>query len=68
MAEVDVKNKFAVGDKIEMILPGGNRDITVEAMFDKYGNPLQEALGGGYEVRIPVPDTAMAYGLLARYF
>lgn len=68
LADVDVKNKFAVGDKIEMILPGGNRDITVEAMFDKYGNPLQEALGGGYEVRIPVPDTPMAYGLLARYF
>jgi putative protease len=68
LADVSVKNKFAVGDKVEMILPNGNRDITVEAMFDKYGNPLQEALGGGYEVRIPLPEAECQYGLLARYY
>jgi putative protease len=37
-------------------------------MFDKYGNPLQEALGGGYEVRIPLPEAECQYGLLARYY
>ncbi len=68
LADVDVKNKFAVGDKVEMIMPGGNRDITVEAMFDKYGNPLQEALGGGYQVRIPLPEAPGTHGLLARYY
>ncbi|MFM8342533.1 MAG: tRNA 5-hydroxyuridine modification protein YegQ [Methylomonas sp.] len=68
LADVSVKNKFAVGDKVEMILPNGNRDITVDAMFDKYGNPVQEALGGGYEVRIPLPEAECQYGLLARYY
>ena len=68
MADIDVKNKFSVGDRLEMILPEGNLDITVDRMFDKYGNAMQEAAGGGYEVRIPLPDVNCQYGLLARYF
>lgn len=68
LADVSVKNKFAVGDRLEMILPEGNRDIIVDMMFDKYGNAMQEAAGGGYEVRIPLPDADCQYGLLARYF
>lgn len=68
IADVSVKNKFAVGDRLEMILPGGNRDIIVDSMQDKYGNSMQEAAGGGYEVRIPLPDADCRYGLLARYF
>ena len=67
-ADVSVKNKFAVGDKLELILPGGNQDIVLDNMLDKYGNPMQEASGGGYEVRIPLPNTDCRYGLLARYF
>lgn len=67
LAEIEVKNKFAVGDKIELILPEGNRDIIVEHMEDLYGHPMQEAAGGGYEVKIAVPDTNANHGLLARY-
>ncbi|MGD0958316.1 MAG: tRNA 5-hydroxyuridine modification protein YegQ [Methylomonas sp.] len=67
-AEINVKNKFAVGDKLELILPGGNRDIVVEQMQDKWGNAMQEAPGGGYEVRINIPDVDCRFGLLARYF
>jgi len=66
LAMIDVKNKFAVGDRLELILPEGNQDIVVERMFDKYGNDMQEAAGGGYEVRIPLPG-ATSHGLLARY-
>jgi putative protease len=68
MAEVLVKNKFAVGDKLEVILPQGNYDMVVEHMEDKYGHAMQEAAGGGYEVKIPMVKTAVQYGLLARYF
>ncbi len=68
MAEIDVKNKFSVGDKIELILPEGNRDIIVEHMEDLHGHPMQEALGGGYEVKIPLPEISPQHGLLARYF
>ncbi len=68
MAEIDVKNKFTVGDKIELILPEGNRDIVIEHMEDLHGHPMQEALGGGYEVKIPLPEISPQHGLLARYF
>ncbi len=67
LAEIDVKNKFSVGDTIEVILPGGNRNITVEYMEDLYGNPMQEASGGGYEVKIPLPEINGQKGLIARY-
>ena len=68
MAEITAKNKFAIGDRVELILPSGNHDITVETMFDKYGNPMQEAAGGGYEVRMPLPNADCQFGLLARYY
>lgn len=67
LAEINVKNKFSVGDKIEVILPEGNQDITLEHMEDLYGNAMQEASGGGYEVKIPLPEIQTQNGLLARY-
>ena len=68
MATIDVKNKFSIGDKLELILPQGNQDITLEHMEDLHGHPMQEASGGGYEVKIPLPEGDNAKGLLARYF
>jgi len=67
IAEIDVKNKFAVGDKLELILPEGNQDIILESMTDMYDRDMQEALGGGYEVKIPLP-AGSSQGLLSRYF
>jgi len=67
LAVVEVKNKFSVGDKLELILPEGNQDIIVERMFDTQGDAMQEASGGGYRVKIPVPASNSAVGLLARY-
>ena len=67
LALIDVKNKFSVGDKVELILPEGNQDIIIEHMEDKWGNPMQEASGGGYEVKIPLPESKTPYGLLSRY-
>ncbi|MCX7088508.1 MAG: tRNA 5-hydroxyuridine modification protein YegQ [Methylococcales bacterium] len=67
LAEIDVKNKFSVGDKLELILPEGNQDIVVERMQDKYGHAMHEASGGGYEVKIPLPAMQHSKGLLARY-
>ena len=67
LATIDVKNKFIVGDKLELILPKGNQDITVERMEDMHGHSMQEAPGGGYEVKIPLPEIHSVNGLLARY-
>ena len=66
-AEILVKNKFAVGDRLELILPEGNRDIVLERMEDRNGNSLAEAPGGGWQVRIPLPAGESRHGLIARY-
>lgn len=67
LAEILVKNKFAVGDRLEVILPEGNQDVIVTDMQDLQGNAMQEAAGGGYEVKIPLPECHNGHGLLARY-
>lgn len=67
LAEVEVKNKFAVGDNMELVLPQGNSNFTLERMEDIKGHPMQEVPGGGYRVRIPLQPDDYAMGLLARY-
>ncbi len=66
IAEIDVKNKFAVGDRLELILPEGNQDIVVERMQDLHNQDMQEAAGGGYQVKISLPN-GHSFGLLSRY-
>ena len=67
VGEVLVKNKMAIGDKLEIIAPEGNQDIVVTHMESLKGEPMQEAPGGGYEVRIPLPAANYDRALLARY-
>ncbi|MGH8551697.1 MAG: U32 family peptidase C-terminal domain-containing protein, partial [Methylococcales bacterium] len=67
LAEVLVKNKFKVGDRLELILPDGNRNIKLPYMEDLNGNAMIEALGGGYQVKIPLPPIDHRHALLARY-
>lgn len=64
-AEIIVKNKFAVGDSLEVISPKGNQTITLEHMESLKGEEMQEASGGGYEVRIPLPLADYEQGLIA---
>ncbi len=53
-AEVETKNRFALGDRLEVIHPSGNRVITVEQMFDTEGAPLSVAAGNPLRVRLPL--------------
>jgi putative protease len=66
LAEVEVKNKFAVGDTLEVMSPEGNRLITLEGMQDVNGQEMDEAPGGGYTVRIPLPAGDYCMGLITR--
>lgn len=68
VAEVVVKNKFAVGDQLELILPHGGRTITLTEMHNEHGDAIDEVLGSGYRVKIPLPDDGIDYdlGLLAK--
>ncbi|MDU9392372.1 tRNA 5-hydroxyuridine modification protein YegQ [Pseudomonas sp. zfem002] len=67
LAEVQVKNRFAVGDHLELMTPGGNFHFDLAQLRDRQGNPLQVAPGDGHVVYLPVPEQAdLAYGLLMR--
>ncbi len=66
IAVIDVKNKFAVGDSIELMTPQGNQTIILEAMTDEKGIAMGEALGGGYRVMIPLPPGSYDKALIAK--
>ncbi len=66
VALIEVKNKFATGDELHLLTPSGNRSFRLEQMEDVHGNPMQEAPGGGYQVRIPLPSTRSDMGLITR--
>jgi putative protease len=64
--KIDVKNRFAVGDKIEIIEPHGNTDVVIEALWSEDGKAIQVAPGSGHIVYAKIPcSTSAAY--LARY-
>ncbi len=66
LAEVVVKNKFAVGDSVELINPGGNTTFTIESIYDsRHGHAMDVAPGSGHQVRIPLPVAAAEHALLA---
>ncbi len=54
MAEILVKNRFQIGDRLEIIHPSGNRTIQLEHMQDLEGNTVSIAPGSGHRVRIPL--------------
>lgn len=66
MAEVDVKNRFLVGDRIEIIQPDGNREMVVGALYNEAGEQVDQAPGSGHRVRMPMPGGNSGRALLAR--
>ncbi len=64
--EIEVKNRFAVGDLLHLLTPAGNRRFRLETMESLEGEPLATAPGAGWRVRIPLPGAAGALGLLTR--
>jgi len=66
MAEIEAKNKFAVGDEMELILPTQNKKFILEHVEDMKGNAMQEVPGGGHRICIPLDAGEYEMGLLAR--
>jgi U32 family peptidase len=64
--KIDVKNRFAVGDKIEIIEPHGNTDVVIEALWSEDGKAIQVAPGSGHIVYAKIPCASNA-AYLARY-
>jgi len=53
---LDVKNKFCVGDTLEVITPQGNHTIKLEHMLNKQGADIDTAPGSGHQVSIDLPE------------
>ena len=58
LMEVLVKNRFEVGDAIEVVLPEGIAKRVVRAMEDGDGNPVTVAPGDPHRVWIDLPENA----------
>ncbi|WP_028774612.1 tRNA 5-hydroxyuridine modification protein YegQ [Shewanella waksmanii] len=56
MAEIDVKNKFSVGDSVELMTPQGNINLTIEQLMNRKGESVEAGLGSGHFVFLPVPQ------------
>jgi putative protease len=66
LAEIEVRNRFAVGDRIEVIHPSGNLERRVERMEDAGGAPIAVAPGNGHRVWIDLPGE-LPGAMLARF-
>jgi putative protease len=66
MALVDVKNRMALGDPLQLLSPAGNHRFRLDHLEDEQGNPMEAAPGAGYRVRMHLPPGAGGMGLLTR--
>ncbi len=66
MTEISVKNRFKIGDKLEIIHPSGNRVIELTHMQNLKGESVNVAPGNGYKVKIPMTGN-FEKALVARF-
>ncbi len=67
MAEVAVKNKFLVGDSVEMMTPKGNIMFKIDRLLNRKNESVEAGLGDGHFVFLDVPqDIDLEYALLMR--
>lgn len=65
--KIDVKNRFVVGDSLELMTTKGNITFTLTEIKDRKGNLIEDAKGSGHIVEIPIPaDVDIQYALLIR--
>ncbi|MCA9218027.1 MAG: tRNA 5-hydroxyuridine modification protein YegQ [Planctomycetales bacterium] len=71
---VDVKNRFSVGDELELMTPSGNTSFKLTHLHNKDGTPIDVAPGSGHVVKLALPSEAdqslrqvdVEFGLLMR--
>jgi putative protease len=66
MAEIEVKNRFSVGDRLEVVHPSGNRIVELKEMHSLEGEAITVAPGSGHHVRIPLNGDYRG-GMVARF-
>ncbi|MCQ4273574.1 tRNA 5-hydroxyuridine modification protein YegQ [Pseudomonas kuykendallii] len=67
LAEVKVKNRFALGDQLELMTPQGNLHFRLDALQNAAGQGVEVAPGDGHVLYLPLPeDVQPELGLLMR--
>ena len=66
LMEIEVKNRFAVGDRLECVHPVGNHAWMLSGMENAAGEPVAIAPGNGHRVWIDLP-AAKAGAFVARF-
>jgi putative protease len=67
LMKVNVKNRFTIGDRLELVTPGGNREFKLEKMLDQQLQPVEVAPGSGHQVFIPYTGQAPDRAIVAKY-
>ncbi|GAA6171094.1 tRNA 5-hydroxyuridine modification protein YegQ [Colwellia sp. KU-HH00111] len=69
LIEIDVKNKFLVGDSLELMTPAGNVSFTLNQMIhSKTGEEITDAKGSGHKVAIALDtELPLEFGIIMRY-
>ncbi|MDX5371838.1 MAG: tRNA 5-hydroxyuridine modification protein YegQ [Pseudomonadaceae bacterium] len=68
LAEVRVKNRFAVGDHLELMTPRGNLQFSLPALEKAGGERTELAPGDGHVVYLPLAaDIDLDHALLLRF-
>jgi putative protease len=65
-ARIEVKNRFALGDRIEVVHPSGNFVVDLEAIENDAGEAISVAPGNGHYVWIALPANLVG-AMLARF-
>ncbi len=64
---LEVKNRFCVGDSLELMTPQGNLTFTLTQLWDKKDQDIDVAKGSGHIVSLPCPEGIDAsMGILLR--
>ena len=66
LLQVNVRNKFSVGDRLEIIHPQGNVDVQISRMENTEGEAMVVAPGSGHTVWVDLPQRCVG-GFVARY-
>ncbi|GAD02013.1 MULTISPECIES: prephenate-dependent tRNA uridine(34) hydroxylase TrhP [Agarivorans] len=67
LAEITVKNKFVLGDTLELMTPQGNLNFKLEHLENKKGELIDDAKGSGHTVFLPVPENVdLEHALIMR--
>ena len=66
LLQVTAKNKFSLGDRLEIVHPAGNVDVRITRMENAEGASVDVAPGSGHVVWVDLPERAVG-GFVARY-